>query len=65
MSRDVTFKGRPRVKREEIAVFEVHDGKIISEQFFYYQIELYDKQKIPVLAGSRHRGFGEDALKLK
>jgi len=35
MSRDVTFKGRPRVKLEEIAVFEVHDGKIISEQFFY------------------------------
>jgi len=35
MSRDVTFKGRPRVNLEEIAVFEVHEGKIITEQFFY------------------------------
>jgi len=35
MSRDVTFKGKPRVKLEEIAVFEVNNGKIVSEQFFY------------------------------
>ena len=35
MSRDVTFKGKPRVKLEEIAVFEVRDGKIVLEQFFY------------------------------
>lgn len=35
MGRDVTFIGKPRVKLEEIAVFEVQDGKIISEQFFY------------------------------
>ena len=35
MSRDVTFKGKPRVNLEEIAVFEVEDGKIVSEQFFY------------------------------
>ena len=35
MMRDVTFKGKPRVKLEEIALFEVNEGKIISEQFFY------------------------------
>ena len=35
MSRDVTFKDKPRMKLEEIAVFEVRDGKIVSEQFFY------------------------------
>ena len=35
MSRDVTFTGRPRVNLEEIAVFEVRDGKIVCEQFFY------------------------------
>ena len=35
MGRDITFKGRPRLKLEEIAVFEVHEDKIISEQFFY------------------------------
>lgn len=35
MSRDVTFKGRPRMQLEEIAVFEAADGMIVSEQFFY------------------------------
>ena len=35
MSRDVTFKGKPRMNVEEIAVFEVTGGKIVSEQFFY------------------------------
>ena len=35
MGRDVTFKGRPRVSLEEIGVFEVKEGKIVSEQFFY------------------------------
>jgi len=35
MGRDVTFKGKPRMKLEEIAVFEVSDGKIVTEQFFY------------------------------
>jgi len=35
MGRDVTFKGRPRMKLDEIAVFEVKDGKIVLEQFFY------------------------------
>ena len=35
LSRDITFKGMPRMKKEEIAIFELKDGKIISEQFFY------------------------------
>lgn len=35
LKRDVTFKGKPRVKLEEICVFRVTEGKIISEQFFY------------------------------
>ena len=35
MGREVTFKGRPRVKLDEVAVFEVKDGKIVLEQFFY------------------------------
>ena len=35
MGRDVTFIGKPRVKLDEIAVFEVRDGKIVTEQFFY------------------------------
>jgi len=35
LSRDITFKGRPRMNLEEIAVFELKEGKIISEQFVY------------------------------
>ena len=35
MGRDITYKGKPRIKVEEIAVFEVKDGKIVLEQFFY------------------------------
>jgi len=35
MALDVTFNGRGRVNMEEICVFEVDDGKIITEQFFY------------------------------
>jgi hydrogenase maturation factor HypE len=35
LQRDVTYKGRPRVNSEEIAVIEVKDGKIASETFFY------------------------------
>ena len=35
MGRDITFKGRPRMMLEEVAVFELKEGKIISEQFFY------------------------------
>jgi hypothetical protein len=35
LKRDVTYKGRPRVSSEEIAVIEVKNGKIVSETFFY------------------------------
>ena len=35
LKRDVTFKNRPRTNLEEICVFRVTDGKIVSEQFFY------------------------------
>ena len=35
LSRDVTFKGMPRMMKDEIAIFEVKEGKIIVEQFFY------------------------------
>ena len=32
---DITMKGKGRSKMEEIAVYEVKDGKIVKEQFFY------------------------------
>jgi hypothetical protein len=35
LKRDVSYKGRPRVNSEEIAVIEVKDGKIVAETFFY------------------------------
>ena len=35
LTRDVTYKGRPRIYSEEIAVIEVKNGKIVSETFFY------------------------------
>ena len=35
LKRDVTYKGKPRIYSEEIAVIEVRDGKIVSETFFY------------------------------
>ena len=35
MSFDITFKERGRQQMEEVCVFEVKDGKIINEQFFY------------------------------
>ena len=35
MGRELTLKGGPRIAREEVAVFEVKDGKIVLEQFFY------------------------------
>lgn len=35
MTFDATFKGRGRQQMEEVAVYEVKDGKITSEQFFY------------------------------
>jgi len=35
MGMDVTLKGQPRLKLDEIAVYEVRDGKIVLEQFFF------------------------------
>ncbi len=35
MGMDVTMKGAGRMKMDEIAVYEVKDGKIVKEQFFY------------------------------
>jgi hypothetical protein len=32
---DATFKGMGRMLMEEIAVYEVKDGKVVKEQFFY------------------------------
>jgi len=35
MGMDVKMKGEPRMQMDEIAVFEVKDGKIVKEQFFF------------------------------
>ncbi len=35
MGMDGTMKGAGRVKMDEIALYEVKDGKIVKEQFFY------------------------------
>jgi ketosteroid isomerase-like protein len=35
MGMDVTMKGKKRKKKDQIAVFEVRDGKIVKEHFFY------------------------------
>ena len=35
MGMDATMKGMARMKMDEIAVYEVKDGKIVREQFFY------------------------------
>ncbi len=35
MTMDATFKDGNRVNMEEIAIYEVKDGKIVNEQFFY------------------------------
>lgn len=35
MGMDVTMKGMGRMKMDEIALYEVKDGKIVREQFFY------------------------------
>jgi hypothetical protein len=35
MGIDATMKGPGRVKMDEIAVYEVKNGKIVKEQFFY------------------------------
>ena len=36
MMLDATMKGRGRDKMEELCLYEVKDGKIIKEQFFYH-----------------------------
>ena len=35
ISLDSTLKGQERSRMDEVAVYEVRNGKIISEQFFY------------------------------
>ena len=35
MGMDVTMKGKPRLKLDEVAVYEVKNGKIVLEQFFF------------------------------
>ena len=32
---DATFKGMGRMPMEEVCVYEVKDGKVVKEQFFY------------------------------
>lgn len=35
MALDIKVKGQPRSKDKEVCVYEVKDGKIVTEQFFY------------------------------
>ena len=35
MGMDATFKGAGRMKLDEVAVYEVRNGRIVKEQFFY------------------------------
>lgn len=35
MSMDITMKGQPRSQSTQISLYQVEDGKIIKEQFFY------------------------------
>jgi len=35
MSFDITFKKTGRKSMTELAVYEIEDGKIITEEFFY------------------------------
>jgi hypothetical protein len=35
MSMDLTMKGRGRMAMEELCMYQVRDGKIVREQFFY------------------------------
>lgn len=35
MKMDVTFKGAPRMEMEEICLYQVSDGKIVREEFFF------------------------------
>ena len=34
-SMDATFKGAGRMKLDEVCLYEVKDGKIVNEQFYY------------------------------
>jgi uncharacterized protein YbjT (DUF2867 family) len=38
LKQDITFKGKPCMSIEEIGIFQVKDGKIIKEHFFYRQV---------------------------
>jgi limonene-1,2-epoxide hydrolase len=40
---DATIKGMGRLLMEEVCVYEVADGKIVKEQYFYYCIPLQIK----------------------
>ncbi|WP_378174628.1 SnoaL-like domain-containing protein [Aquimarina sp. SS2-1] len=35
MTMDCTFKGQGRMQMEELAIYNVNNGKIVEEQFFY------------------------------
>jgi hypothetical protein len=35
LKQELTYKGKPRLSIEEIGIFQVKDGKIVKEQFFY------------------------------
>ena len=35
MGMDVTYKGKERRQKDQIGVFEVENGKIVKEQYFY------------------------------
>ncbi len=35
MGMDVTLKGRGRMQKDQVGVFEVANGQIVKEQFFY------------------------------
>jgi hypothetical protein len=35
MSMDITYKGAPRSQSDQLCMYKVEDGKIVSEQFFY------------------------------
>ena len=35
MGMDLTTKGKERMKMDEVCVYEVKDGKVVKEQFFY------------------------------
>lgn len=38
MTMDITMKGMGRFTMEEICVYEVNDGKIVREDFFYAEM---------------------------